>query len=79
MIQIGLKTGDLVTYTDDQYTTYNYDGKTFAVINGSDLLSLFNIDAITVVQIKKPEPPAPPMGMPLNFGNMMSPPAEETE
>lgn len=52
-ITIVFKNGEVVTYTEDEYTDYKYDGKVFVVIRKEQWIGLFNIDAIEYITVGK--------------------------
>lgn len=52
-IDIILKDGRTITYKEDEYTEYKYDGKVFAVIMGQQWIGIFNIDTIEYITIGK--------------------------
>lgn len=52
-IDIIFKDGRTITYKEDEYTEYTYDGKVFAVIMGKQWIGIFNIDTVEYITIGK--------------------------
>ena len=55
MIEIVLKSGNVVTYKPDQYTEYKYDGKIFAVIYDKQWIGIYNLDCVEYIQVEREE------------------------
>lgn len=53
MINITLTTGAFRQWSPEQYTDYMYDGKCFIVIQGSQWVGIYNMNAVRCVEIDK--------------------------
>lgn len=55
MLEITFKNGNTVTYGDDSFTDYSYQGAVFVVINKMQWIGIYNMDMIAFIEYKQPE------------------------
>lgn len=55
MLEITFKNGNTVTYEDDSFTDYSYQGAVFVVINKMQWIGIYSMDMIAFIEYKQPE------------------------